>query len=100
MREKKKNWASAADAIKSAFKRLGLSKKMGRYEVWNQWEKIAGPAVASHAKPVRWQGSVLVVAVEHPSWMQELVFLKPTILENVRETIPKIDISDIRFEIG
>jgi len=100
MRKKSKNWISAADAIKSAIKRLGLSKKMNRFEVWNQWEKIAGPAIASHARPLRWQGTTLVIGVEHSSWMQELSYLKPTILEKMREAIPNIDIKDIRFEIG
>ncbi len=91
---------SMGDALKSAVKRIGISKKMRRFEVWNIWEKIAGPAIAAHAKPQRWQGTTLVVGVPHASWMQELSYLKPEILNNMREAVPGIDISDIRFEIG
>ncbi len=100
MRRKVKKWVTASDALKGAVKRLGLAKKMTRYEVWNRWEEIAGALICAHAAPSRWQGNTLVVAVEHPSWMQELSYLKGQLIARAREEIPSIDIADIRFEIG
>lgn len=100
MRKKGKNWVSAGDALKSVAKRIGISKKMRRFEVWNLWNKIAGPVIAAHARPARWQGNTLVVGVEHASWMQELSYLKPEILNNMRDAIRGIDVLDIRFEVG
>lgn len=100
MRRKAKKWVSAGEALEGAAKRLGLAKKMRRYEVMNLWEKIAGPVIAAHASPVRWTGTILVISVEHSAWMQELSYLKPELMNKTREALPDIDISDIRFELG
>ena len=100
MRQKSKKWVSAGEALKGAAKRIGIAKQMRRYEVLNLWDSIAGPAIAAHATPSKWQGTTLVVAVEHSSWMQELSYLKSELLSKTREAIPDIDIKDIRFEIG
>jgi hypothetical protein len=79
---------------------MGILKRMRQYEIWNQWDKIAGKTLAAHAKPARWQGNRLVVIVEHATWMQELSYLKAELLDKIRTSIPNIPIADIRFEIG
>ena len=100
MRRKTKKWVSIGDALGNAAKRAGIAKKMRQFEVWNRWDKIAGPLIAAHAKPSRWQGDSLVLAVEHSSWMQELSYLKSELLEKIQNQIPYIAIKDLRFEIG
>jgi len=100
MRRKSKYWSTIGDTINKATKRIGIGKRMRQYELWNQWDTIAGPLVAAHAKPCRWQGNVLVLAVEHASWMQELSYLRSELLEKIRNHIPHIVINDLRFEIG
>ena len=100
MRQKSKNWVPIGNALQNATKRIGILKKMRQYEIWNQWDKIAGKTLTTHAKPARWQGNTLVVIVEHATWMQELSYLKAELLDKIRTSIPNIPIADIRFEIG
>lgn len=36
--------------------------------LFNRWDEIAGPELAPHVRPVRLDGTTLVVAVEHAAW--------------------------------
>jgi hypothetical protein len=81
-------------------KNVASADKMRRYAIWDSWAGIVGGEVAAHARPARWQGNVLVVWVEHPTWIQELGFLKPKMMERLASELPKIPIKDIRFEVG
>lgn len=100
MREMRKRFASIAEVMGAATRRLGLKARLNRYGIWDQWQRIVGPAIAAHARPSRWQGTALVVRVAHPVWVQELTLLKPQLLEQIRGKLPKATIDDIRFESG
>lgn len=100
MRETRKRFASIAEVLGTATRRLGLKARLNRYGIWDQWQRIVGPAIAAHARPSRWQGKVLVVRAEHPAWVQELGLLKPQLLEQLRANLPNATIDDIRFESG
>ncbi len=100
MREMRKRFASIAEVMGAATKRLGLKARLNRYGIWDQWQRIVGPAIAAHARPSRWQGKVLVVRAAHPAWVQELTLLKPQLLAQIRASLPKATIDDIRFESG
>ena len=80
--------------------RLRLSEKIRHYRLWQRWREIVGAPVADHARPERWQGRTLVVRVDHPAWVQELGFLKPQMMEKLREAFPDPAIKEIRFEVG
>jgi predicted nucleic acid-binding Zn ribbon protein len=36
--------------------------------VFTRWEEVAGSELAAHLRPMRVQGGVLVIAVEHAAW--------------------------------
>jgi predicted nucleic acid-binding Zn ribbon protein len=49
--------------------RLGAPTTTGTLEtVFGRWPEVAGPALVDHVRPVRVDGAVLVVAVDHPAW--------------------------------
>lgn len=100
MRQKVKKWIPISDVVEETVSKLDITKKMRQYKLWQCWKEIAGPAIYLNARPVRWNRDILVVAVKHSSWMQELTYLKTKLLEKIREAIPDINISDVRFEIG
>jgi predicted nucleic acid-binding Zn ribbon protein len=100
MREKVKKLIPIGGVVEEAVSKLHIAKKMRQYKLWQCWKEIAGPAIYLNARPVRWNGEILVVAVKHASWMQELTYLKSKLMEKIREAVPEIAISDIRFEIG
>ena len=78
----------------------GLDTKFWEYRLQRNWRHIVGPTVAAHTRPHRISFRTLQLVVENSLWMQQLVFLKPHMLEKINVTIGKSLISDIIFRIG
>jgi predicted nucleic acid-binding Zn ribbon protein len=36
--------------------------------VFTRWAEVAGPDLADHVRPLRINGSTLLVAADHPAW--------------------------------
>jgi predicted nucleic acid-binding Zn ribbon protein len=82
-------------------KRLGLEQRLQQSQVFHLWPNIVGSDIARHAQPVSLRNGLLVVAVDHPVWLQELTrYDKPLILQKVHECIGKKAVRDICFRIG
>lgn len=100
MREKKKKWTHVAELLSRAARRFKFEDKIVLGKFWDAWAEIAGEATAMHARPSKWRRKILVVTVDHPTWFQELSFLKCKIIERLREEFPEAGLKDIRMEIG
>lgn len=53
--------------------------------VFSKWDDVVGPAVARHARPLRVEQGVLVVAVDQPAWATQVRTLAPRILDRIAE---------------
>ncbi|MEM8620953.1 MAG: DUF721 domain-containing protein [Actinomycetota bacterium] len=51
--------------------------------VFGRWDDAVGEAIAAHVRPVRLDGSVLVVEASDPSWATQVKFLTATIIERL-----------------
>ncbi len=100
MKEQKKRPTSIAEILGDSADRLKIRDGIKRYWLWDRWEEIVGESVAEFARPSGWRGKTLIVRVVHPSWMQELNFLKPEMLERIRKISPEAAVKDVRFEVG
>jgi predicted nucleic acid-binding Zn ribbon protein len=94
--------AAAMDKlVPQVFKGLGLEERLQQSQVFFHWPDIVGKEVAKHAQPVSLRNKLLVVAVDHPVWLQELSrYHKPLLLQKVRDRIGKAAVKDIVFRIG
>jgi predicted nucleic acid-binding Zn ribbon protein len=82
-------------------KQLGLEQRLQQSQVFYLWGDIVGSDIARHAQPVSLRNGLLVVAVDHPVWLQELSrYHKPLIMQRVQERIGKKAVRDIAFRIG
>src|SRR4030065_1486741 len=61
---------------------------------------MLGGSVSSHSQPHSIRNRILFIEVSHPTWMQQLQFLKPTLLEKVNTFLGEPLIQDIRFKLG
>jgi len=87
--------------VPAVMKQLGLEQRLQRAQVFYLWTDIVGSDIARHAQPVSLRNGLLVIAVDHPVWLQELVrYDKPVILQKVRERVGKKVVRDICFRIG
>ena len=87
--------------VPAVVKELGLEQRLQQSQVFFLWPDIVGKDIACHAQPVSLRNRLLIVAVDHPGWLQELSrYHKPLLLQKVRERIGKTAVRDIVFRIG
>jgi predicted nucleic acid-binding Zn ribbon protein len=68
--------------------------------LFNDWNRIAGTGLASHARLVDVREGFMIVEVDHPGWMQMARMQKHTLLSAARAAAPEARITDIRFLLG
>lgn len=51
--------------------------------VFDGWEEIVGPGIAAHARPVKLDGTTLVVDVDEPGWATQLRYLQGDLIERL-----------------
>ncbi len=83
-----------------ALRVLGVQGPMKTYSIWGSWSEIVGDAVASNARPSAVRNQILFLEVSHSTWIQQLQFLKPTLLEKVNTFLGESLVRDIRFRLG
>ncbi|HVM62263.1 MAG TPA: DUF721 domain-containing protein [Verrucomicrobiae bacterium] len=91
----------ASQLVPDVMRKLGLEERLRQSQVFFLWSEIVGTEVAHHAQPVSLRNGLLVVAVDHPVWLQELSrYHKPLLLQKVQQRVGKKAVRDIRFRIG
>jgi hypothetical protein len=81
-------------------KRLGLQSHLFELRLQQQWRDIIGEPVASHTWPVQVRFKKLYLIVRNSVWLQQLIFLKPTLLTKLNERAGSEMITDIAFRVG
>ena len=51
--------------------------------VFGRWAEAVGDAVAAHVKPVKLDGTKLIVEVDDPAWATQLRFLETTLKQRL-----------------
>jgi predicted nucleic acid-binding Zn ribbon protein len=65
------------------------------------WSEIVGAEIARHAQPVSLRSGTLIIAVDHPVWLQELSrFHKTLLLQKIQAAVGKQAVGNIVFRIG
>jgi hypothetical protein len=66
-------------------------------EIWARWSDIVGGDLVRCTMPRSLKGGVLKVAVGGSSWMQELTYLAPKIMDKLAEEVGPDVVREIRF---
>ena len=92
---------AASKLVPLAMKQLGLEQRLHQSQVFQLWQTMVGADIARHAQPISLRNGVLIVAVDHPVWLQELSrYHKALIVQKVQERVGKKTVRDIVFRIG
>ncbi len=86
--------------LEQTIKSLEIDVPLKTYSILGAWSEIVGESVAAHSQPHSIRNRILFIDVSHPTWMQQLQFLKPTLLEKVNAFLGESLIEDIRFKLG
>ena len=85
------------NAIASVLDRLGIGKKLKRYEILDLWPQIVGDQIAQVTKVDHIEGEKLFITVSRSTWRNELMFLKKDLIEKVNASLGQEIIKDIIF---
>jgi len=91
---------SIRSILEKTIKTLEIDAPLKTYSIMGAWKEIVGEPVAIHSQPYSIRNRILFVEVSHPTWMQQLQFLKLTLLEKVNHFLGESLIQDIRFKVG
>ncbi len=86
--------------LENTLRGLEIDVPLKSYSVLGAWNEIVGATVAAHSQPRSIRNRILFIEVTHSTWMQQLQFLKPTLLEKVNAFLNEPLIQDIRFKLG
>jgi hypothetical protein len=86
--------------LEKTLKALEIDVPLKSYSIWGAWEEIVGDSVALQTQPRAIRNRILFIDVSHPTWMQQLQFFKPTLLEKINNFLGEPHIQDIRFKLG
>jgi hypothetical protein len=86
--------------LEKTLKTLEIDVPLKTYSIVGAWNEIVGESVAGHSQPRSIRNQILFIDVAHPTWMQQLQFLKPTLLDQVNAFLGEPLIQDIRFKLG
>ena len=81
-------------------KRLGLQSHLFELRLQQQWRDIIGEPVGSHTWPAQVRFKKLYLIVRNSVWLQQLIFLKPTLLAKLNERAGAEILTDIAFRVG
>jgi predicted nucleic acid-binding Zn ribbon protein len=96
-----KEASSIGDVLSVVLKRLGLERRIRVARIAQDWERLVGPKIAHHCKPVGVRGGTLLVNVDSSVWLSELSrFFKEMMLKQIHSEPGCKKIKDIRFRIG
>ena len=81
-------------------KRLGLESRLLELRLQRQWRDIIGEPIGSHTWPGQIRFKKLYLTVQNSVWLQQLTFLKPTLLEKLNREAGKELITEIVLRVG
>jgi predicted nucleic acid-binding Zn ribbon protein len=78
-------------------KRILGEKAFEEYDAMKKWPDIVGENIAEHTKAIRVRYGKLTIHVDDPVWRNELLLMKPMILQRYESLCHNKIIRDIIF---
>jgi hypothetical protein len=86
--------------LENALRGLEIDAHVKTYSIWGAWKEIVGDSVALHTRPHAIRNRILFVHVSHPTWVQQLQFLKSALIDKINAFLGEPLVRDIRFHLG
>ncbi|WP_250031893.1 DUF721 domain-containing protein [Paractinoplanes maris] len=71
------------DMLQRLMKARGWERPKAEATVFGAWEKVVGPDIAEHCRPVKLDAGVLTVEAESTAWATQLRLLAAKLLRNI-----------------
>ncbi|GJL58255.1 MAG: hypothetical protein NPIRA03_11120 [Nitrospirales bacterium] len=77
---------------------LGL--KLSEVQLQQEWEHLVGTTMAKHSYPESIRFKKLHLVADNSIWLQQLMFLRPAILEAIHSMMPELGLTEVVLRIG
>jgi predicted nucleic acid-binding Zn ribbon protein len=67
-------------------------------DVFGRWAEAVGDAIAGHVRPIKLDGTTLVVEVDDPAWATQLRFLEATLKQRLLE-VAEVNVETIEARV-
>lgn len=91
---------SFSNILSGLAKRLGLETRLLELRLQHHWHDLVGEPMASHTWPAHIRFKKLHLIVRNSVWLQQLTFLKPTLLTKLQAESGPESITDIVCRVG
>lgn len=75
------------DMLQRLMKARGWERPKAEATVFGAWEKVVGPDIAQHSRPIKLDAGVLTVEAESTAWATQLRMLAATLLRNIAKEV-------------
>lgn len=87
-------------AIRQVMARSGLGQTQAAEELLKAWKMAAGPTLGAVSRPGNITRGVLQIFVQDSSALQELHLSRKTLVILLQQSMPQLNIKDIRGRVG
>ncbi|MDQ2648387.1 MAG: DUF721 domain-containing protein [Actinomycetota bacterium] len=87
-------------ALDRVMRGLGAPEASGVHLVFDRWTEVVGEALAARTKPLRIDGSKLVLAVDEPAMVTHVKFLQPELLARLEELLGPGRVTALELRVG
>ena len=98
--KEKRSFVHIGNVIRDMLKNNRLETDTSLIRVWDIWEEAVGEVIAANTRPAAFKGDLLIVNATSSSWLQQLRFLKPEIIQKVNHVLGDVPVKDIKFKVG
>lgn len=87
-------------ALDRVMRGLGAPEASGVHLVFDKWSDVVGDALAARTKPLRIEGSRLVLAVDEPAMVTHVKFLQPELLGRLEQLLGPGRVTSLDLRVG
>jgi len=100
MTQKKDTLTPLKDIISGLLNETDLPFNPDDARIWSVWDAAVGKGIAGHARPAWIKNGCLRVSVSDSVWLQELEYVKETIIEKLNGKMGRTAVQRIEFRFG
>jgi hypothetical protein len=91
---------SVSSVLTGLARRLGLDAKLLEQRLRRRWPEVVGEHIGTHTRPEQIRFKKLYVTVESSVWLQQLMFLKPALVDKINAEAAREVVTDLVFRVG
>ncbi|MCZ6801204.1 MAG: DUF721 domain-containing protein [Nitrospirae bacterium] len=91
---------SVHSVIQDLARSHGFEVRMWEYRLRMEWATLVGQPLATYTLPDKLRFRKLSIVVGNSVWLQQLMFIKPALLEKIQSFCHPDLVTDIHFRIG